>query len=157
MTICLAQGPTATWTSTTDGKHVPVGSRLDYPDNRQFIAIQASEAITQYQAVGISEAYAGSKLTKAIADDSWKIGVAAATMAANAYGWVQVRGVTSVSVLASCAADAILYTTATAGSLDDTSTSQTKVAGIVVTAANTDTTAAADIACFMAIEPFADR
>ena len=42
----------------------------------------------------------------------------------------------NAAVGASCAADVALYTSATAGVLDDTSTSQTKVDGVVAAAAN---------------------
>jgi len=42
---------------------------------------------------------------------------------ASEYGWFAVKGFFSVKVLANCAADKPLYTSATSGSLDDTSSS----------------------------------
>lgn len=152
MTVCISQAPTATWTSTTDGKHIAPGTRLDMPDGKSYIAIQASGAIAQYDAVGMSEAYAGAPLTKAMADDAWKVGVAPVAIAANAYGFVQVRGVCELNVLASCAADVALYTSATAGSLDDTDTSQTEIVGIV--ASEADGGSGGNVAAFMPVEPF---
>ena len=124
-------------------------------DGKEWIYVQANGAIAQYDAVGIDEAGQAAPVTKAMLDDSWKVGVAQVAFADNEYGYVQIRGVAEVNVLASCAADAILYSSATAGSLDDTSTSQTKVAGIIGT--ETAGTAAENVACLMAIEPFADR
>jgi hypothetical protein len=50
------------------------------------------------------------------------LGVAPATIAANSFGWVQVKGVCNVQVAASCAANVRLNTTATAGQLDDDGT-----------------------------------
>ena len=46
-------------------------------------------------------------------------------------------------MLASCAADTQLFSTATAGSLDDASTSQTAVNGIVLTTARGGTAGSA--------------
>jgi hypothetical protein len=48
-----------------------------------------------------------------------QIGIPQITLAANDFAWVAIQGIITVSVLASCAAGAQLYTTATAGSLDD--------------------------------------
>lgn len=76
------------------------------------------------------------------------IGVAMATAADNEYYWAAIgpiaasSGVT-VSALASCAADVKLYTTATAGSVDDTATTQ--IFGLSLTTANGGSTA--NVAC----------
>lgn len=94
--------------------------------------VHANGAITQYDAVGIDEDFECAALTKAIADDGWRIGFAQVAFADNDYGWVAITGSNiRCRLAASCAADVALYTTATAGVLDDATTSQTKVEGVV--------------------------
>ena len=51
----------------------------------------------------------------------------------------------SGNVLANCAADVALYTSATAGKLDDDATAQTKIDGAVTVAANGGATAAVEV------------
>jgi hypothetical protein len=66
--------------------------------------------------------------------------------ASGAFGWALVGpGNGVVSVLANCAIDVLLYSTATAGSLDDASASAKVVVGIKLTTANGGSTA--NVAC----------
>jgi hypothetical protein len=58
------------------------------------------------------------------------IAVALAAVDGSHYGWFQVYGVAEGSVLTLDAADAVQYTSATDGSIDDTSSSQVKLHGI---------------------------
>lgn len=65
------------------------------------------------------------------------VGVARAAFADNEYGWLQVFGVGTVRVAASCAAYTILNSTATAGQIDDDATASAEVIdGIVLDTAN---------------------
>ena len=64
---------------------------------------------------------------------------------ANDYIWVFRQGAGRIRALANCAADARLYTSATSGAVDDTSTSQREVGGLRLK--NTVGGAAADEAC----------
>jgi hypothetical protein len=134
--INLAGGSEATPSQT-------LGTQLTATDMSQWVYISASEAIAQYDVVGITEAYAGAKITKALVDTAENIGFAPAALSSGEYGWVQLTGVGTINVLASCAADAVLYSCATAGSLDDDSTSQTKVHGIKLTSARGGTAGSA--------------
>lgn len=105
-------------------------------DGSQWEYVQASGAIAAYDAVGISELGVAAALTKALADAQYGIGFAQVAFADTEYGWVLRRGKGSnykVNVLTLYAADAAMYTTATAGKLDDTSASQTKISGVVGT------------------------
>jgi acetylglutamate kinase len=114
-----------------------LGVKVSTEDAGTFMYVHASGAITQYDAVGIDENYEAAALTKAIADDGHMIGFAQVAFDDNDYGWVCVNGSNiNVRVAASCAADVSLYTTSTAGVLDDTSASQTKIQGITAVAAN---------------------
>ena len=59
------------------------------------------------------------------------------------YAWVQLTGTCTINVLASAAANVILYSSATAGSLDDTATSHTRVDGIKLSTARGGTAGSA--------------
>ena len=120
-----------TGTSSDEGNDFVVGKCVTASSGQKYMYVHASAAISQYDVVGISEAFEAAPLTKAMADDGWLIGAAQVALADNAFGWVCVGGVAEINVLASCAPDVALYTTGTAGKLDDNSTSQTKIDGIV--------------------------
>lgn len=141
-------------TQPTSTANAGMLNRFCAEDGKEYAYVQANGAIAQYDVVGIDEAGQAAKLTKAMADDGWKIGVAQVAFADNEFGYVQIRGVTTLNVLANCAADAVLYTSGTAGSLDDDATSQTKIQGIVATAAVGGS--AGSVAGFAAIEPYAE-
>lgn len=114
-----------------------LGDCVSGQDGTEFQYCQSSGIITQYDWVGIDENNQAASLTKAMADDGFKIGVAQVTTADNDGVWVATEGRNlNGNVLASCAADVALYTSATAGHLDDTSASQTKIDGVVAVAAN---------------------
>jgi len=153
MGYLIGSNPGATVANLTDGKAFGLGDRLDSHNGNTYVYVQANGAIVAYDAVGIDENFQAAKLTKTMTDAGWKIGVAQVGFADDEYGWVAVRGSSSlkVKVLGACAADASLYTSGTAGSLDDASTSQTRIDGIVIlTAAATAATAAS---CLIAVEP----
>lgn len=94
--------------------------------------VHAAGAITQYAWVSIDESFEAAMLTKALADKREGIGVAQVAFADNDYGWVLVRGSGTGLFKASCVQDVALYTSATAGYLDDDATAQTKVLGPVL-------------------------
>jgi hypothetical protein len=129
-------GLTKTGTTTDDqGREFALGTQAALQDGSVYEYVQAAEAITQYQVVGITEAGQASKLTKALADAGRRIGVAQVAFADNDFGWVCKRSgadTVKVRVAANCLPNERLYTTGTAGSLDDTSASQTAVFGIVL-------------------------
>lgn len=106
-------------------------------DGTMWVYVQANGAIAQYDFVGIDENYQAACLTDAMAGDGWIIGAAQVAFADNDYGWVAIKGSNiSGNVLVSCAADVALYGSATAGSLDDSSTTGTvKIEGVVAVAA----------------------
>ena len=127
-------------TTTADFK---LGECVEGSDGTKWTYVQASGAIAQYDAVAIDENFQAAALTKALADAGQTVGVAQAAFTDDYYGWVALKGTNiSVNVLASCAADAQLYTTGTAGKLDDASTSQTAIDGIVIVTAASGATQA---------------
>jgi hypothetical protein len=130
--------------TTTDGSGAEfvLGQCEKGADGTVFMYVQAGAAITQYQAVGIDENFQASPLTKTMADDGWMVGFAQIAASDNDFFWLCMEGSNiNVQVAGSCAADVSLYTTSTAGVLDDTSASQTKVQGVTAVAANATTSA----------------
>ena len=85
---------------------------------------------SQVSPLAISPTYDASALTKALADQGCMFGVAVVAITATYYGWVLVSGPAYVTLKNSCLPNVPLYTTATAGMLDDTSASQTRIYGI---------------------------
>jgi len=72
------------------------------------------------------------------------VGFAQTAIASSYYGWVALNGVVKVNLLVSCQPKVPLYTTSTAGSLDDTTVSAGFIQGIV---ANTSATSASAPFC----------
>lgn len=138
--------------TTTDGEGAPfnLGTIVAGPSGDEFMLVQAGAALTTVTgnplAICIDENFQAQLLTKALVLAGHKVGwCPQIVIADNAFFWARIRGVFDIRVGASCAADITLYTTATAGRLDDTSggataNSQVPVAGVViVTAASAST------------------
>lgn len=135
--------------SDFDAPGFVLGETVKTGDGGVYMYVHASGAITQYDAVGIDENYEAAALTKAIVDDGHMIGFAQVAFADNDYGWVAIKGSNiQCRVAINCAADAALYSSATAGVLDDDSSSQTKVDGVVAVTAVTAATNTEVIATF---------
>lgn len=125
-------------TDTPTTQEWVLGTTAPGTDNSEWVYVQASGAITQYDWVAIDENFQAAAGTKALADAGHQVGFAQVAFADNDYGWIATKGTNiSVRAAASCAADTILYTSGTAGVLDDASTSQTEIKGVTaVTAAS---------------------
>lgn len=132
--------PSAT-TGASDGYDNPphgAGDLVFGNDGSEWEYVKAATTINQYDCVAIDNAGNASQITKALADTySYMIGFAQIAIASGSYGWVCRRGGNiQVNVLTGTSANAPLYTTATAGALSSTSTSQDLITGVVVTTAN---------------------
>lgn len=126
--------------TTTDGAgaEFALGTQVTATDGQVWVYAQAGGAITAYDWVAIDENFQMVAGTKALADAGHAVGFAQAAFDDNDMGWVCVHGKNiSVNTLASCAPDVQLYTSGTAGKLDDTSASQTLIRGVVQVAAAT--------------------
>ena len=130
--VDIAAVVAGTGTSSDEGDQFALGTKVDFTDGQMYMRVHAATAITQYDAVGIDEDFEASALTKAMADDAWTIGTCQITVADNEFFWVALEGSGNLKVrcAANCAPDVSLYTTGTAGILDDTAASQTKIEGI---------------------------
>lgn len=117
--------------------------------------VQADGAKTQYFVYAIDHAgQLGAGVTQTTDDTApLLLGIPqqATSFADNEYGWVFVGpGAARVRVLASCAIDVLIYTTATAGALDDASASAKVVQGLKITTVNGGS--AADQPCWAATQ-----
>lgn len=109
-----------------------LGKEVKGTSGSEWLFVKAGSAVTQYFTVGIDEDHNAYPLTKAMADDGWRVGFAQVALTKDNYGWVAVKGSDIKAFgLAGCLPDVALYTSGTAGKLDDTSASQTKINGLV--------------------------
>jgi hypothetical protein len=121
----------------TQGKGFGLGDRHIDQTGNEYVYVQAGVGgITANFVATIDEAYGAVMVSTSNDARGDLLGVAPATIAANSFGWVQVKGVCNVQVAASCAANVRLNTTATAGQLDDDGTAGSITCdGIVLTTA----------------------
>lgn len=136
----------ATATNTTPvlggGKGFTVGTRTQTQDGKEFIFVQSATSIAAGDVVAVaSDTGIAAGLTTATSAASEAIGVAKAALASGDYGWVQIYGAVGVKVLGSCAKSVLLYSTTTAGSVDDATASNYQVTGIQLLSTNPSATA----------------
>lgn len=115
-----------------------VGTRADGNGGSEWIYCVASGAIaSQGQVVTLTPTtWAAALLGTANDARGNLVGVANGAITDAQYGWVQVRGPCVVQVAASCAANVLLNTTATAGQIDDDATTGAyTITGIFLTTA----------------------
>ena len=108
-----------------------VGTTVNLDDGGQAVYVQAASAVAQYDAVSVRFDNTVVPITTTNSANSKAVGFAQTSIASAAYGWVQIGGKPVVKLAASCLPAVPLYTTATAGTLDDTAVSGGLVAGIV--------------------------
>ena len=128
----------------TSGKAFKLGSRVQTHDGKQYIWCKnlSSNAIYSIGTIdGSNYNFVG--LTTTTAATAETIGVLQVAMASDEYGWVQVAGRTKVKVSGLCAKSIILWTTSTAGQLDDATASNYAVLGINLLSTNPSSTATA--------------
>lgn len=159
---------TATYSIDTTKPEYPappfaVGTRATGSDNSEYVFVKNAAATAS--AAGdvfyfVPTTFAATKLSTSNDARGNLVGVAVSaipgtTGTVTGYGWAQVKGQATASVLTLAAANVRLNTTATAGSLDDDGTAGSmQVQGIYLTTANSGGTTAAT-ACIMNY-PFVD-
>lgn len=119
-----------------------VGQRAVGTGGSVFMFCLSTAGTTINQAVGITEStlsvspavvaftYDAAALTKTLADQGCMFGASVNAITATYYGWVLIEGPAYVTLKNACLPNVPLYTTASAGMLDDTSASQTRIYGI---------------------------
>lgn len=111
-----------------------VGSICRGSNGGDWIYVQFQGGVAQYESVHIDSSFNARQLTPALAITPGLIGFDQASASTSDYGWVPISGKVTIKVLGSCAKDVPLYTTDTAGSLDDltASLSQHQLQGIAI-------------------------
>lgn len=124
------------------GKNFTLGTVAEGPGGKQYVYVQSASAIAAYDVVHIpSDTNIAAGLTTALSAASEGIGVAPVAIASGEYGWVQIYGPTKVSVAGACAKSVTLYSTTTAGRLDDATASNYEIRGIQILSTNPSSTA----------------
>ena len=152
---------TATYASTSAGSTslfpVTPGSRVTTSNNGVYMFVRAESDIAAYDAVIMSTFADSASLTpvmravpvtttNAAALGYNMVGFAQNAIASSYYGWVGINGLLKVNLLIACNPKVPLYTTSTAGKLDDTTVSSGYIQGIV---ANTSATSASAPYCMV--------
>ena len=126
----------------TDNTHetaqFAVGSRTADSQGNEFVYAQASGAISaSYAAIIEGANFQAKVLTKTLLDanEAAPIGWPQVAVADDEYAWFQTDGAADIRVNASAGAKSELYTTSTAGQLDDSAGSQTKILRVRLTTA----------------------
>jgi hypothetical protein len=152
---------TATYASTSAGSTslfpVTPGSRVTTSNNGVYMFVRAESDIAAYDAVIMSTFADSASLTpvmravpvtttNAAALGYNMVGFAQNAIASSYYGWVGINGLLKVNLLIACNPKVPLYTTSTAGKLDDTTVSSGYIQGVV---ANTSATSASAPFCMV--------
>lgn len=120
------------------------GTTTVLDDGGMAIYVVAKENITQYSAVSIGENFSIRMLETSIAANNRSFAVAQVSLQSGQYGWVTRGGRFAVRLAVNCAAGAQLYTTSTAGVLDDAVVSNGIIFGcFAITSISTATVATA--------------
>lgn len=108
------------------------GTLVNLADGGQAMYVKSStSALSTYAAVSIGQNGVATMLTTTNGGASPRVGFAQTSIATSAYGWVQLGGQVQVNVAAQCSSSVPLFTTSTAGVLDDATVTAGYVMGLV--------------------------
>ena len=108
-----------------------LGTTVNLSDGGQAVYVRAASTVATYAAVSVLVDNTVVPLTTTNSAGSKAVGFAQTSIASAYYGWVQLGGKPRVSVLVGCQPNVPLFTTSTAGSLDDATVTAGLVAGLV--------------------------
>lgn len=124
-----------------------VGTIVNLNDGGQAMYVKAStSALSTYAAVSIGAGGVATMLTTTNGLGNARVGFAQTSIATSNYGWVQLGGQPLVNLASQCKPSVPLFTTSTAGVLDDASVSNGYVAGIVAQTSISNATAVTTLA-----------
>lgn len=135
--IVLAQALTV----ESDVQKLALGTTVQDERGNTYTYVQAASQLDKYGAASILGDGTAIALTTTAAASSKRIGIPQLTLTSGYYGWVQTAGKALVKLAANCAPNVPLYTTATAGVLDDAVVSQGLVLGTVAETSISNATA----------------
>jgi len=121
--------------TTLTSTQIPLGTVVSTNDGGTAKYVQVLSAVNAFNAVVIGVDNVASNLTTTNAADTSgigkEVGWAQTSIAISSYGWVQTSGRPKGKLAADCADRVTLFTTATAGVLDDATVSAALIAGVV--------------------------
>lgn len=128
MGVVVGGNITKSYANLTDGTSFGLGDRYEDHRGNEYVFVQAGSAVAQFDACIIG-ALSGDPTYQAFPVTSTNVagaqmggpfvGVAQAAAASAEYFWACIYGRSRVTVLTACLPNVPLYTTATAGALDD--------------------------------------
>lgn len=136
--------------TTVDSSSSPAwttGAETKLSDGGVAIYIRATSAISQYDAVVLANdtsavgGLGAVPVTTTNAATSSRIAFAQTAIGSSNYGWVQTGGRPLCTLAANCAPNVPLYTSATAGVLDDATLSQGLIGGAIAETTISNSTA----------------
>ena len=142
-------GPLVGGTFAIDGElsaRFAPGTVVDLSDGGIAVYVSAASTISQYMTVIVDEHNAAFPITTTNAATNKRVAHAQTSIASAYFGWVQVGGSPKVQLAANCAPAVPLFTTATAGVLDDATVSESVVLGLVSAVSISNATAVTCIA-----------
>ncbi len=122
------------------------GTVVNLSDGGQACYVQATSEISQFACVLIGAGASARMSTTTLAVATKRVGFAQCSIASAFYGWVQLGGTPKVNLAANCAPNVPLFTTATAGVLDDTTVSAAMVAAVTAQTTISNATAVTIVA-----------
>lgn len=136
-------------TQTDSSAQFAPGTLVNLSDGGQAIYVLSStSAVSTYAAVIIGVDANVDMVTTTNAVNCKRIGFAQTSIATGYYGWVQMGGLVKVNLAANCDDNVALFTTATAGVLDDTTITAAYIMGVTNTVTISNATAVTCIAAY---------
>lgn len=134
--------------ATTANKAFAIGQQECGSNGADYVYTRAAAAVVASDVVSILVDGTVTPLTTVNASVGSAIGFAQTAIASGSFGWVALRGPNlQVNVLANCAPEVMLFTTSTAGSLDDATVTLGLVVGVMTQAAATSNATAHTAIC----------
>lgn len=135
MTTIISGIVTPPFTENSSTANIKVGTRVELSDGGVAVYCQADSEVAQFNAVAIESDWGVVNATTTTVTEasgtSRSLGFAQTSIASGNYGWIQLSGRPKCKLAANCADKVALYTTATAGTLDDAVVSIAEVYGAV--------------------------
>lgn len=120
----------------------PLGTLVNLSDGGQAMYVKSSvSALSTYAAVSIGLNGIATMALTANMETTPRMGFAQTSIGTSKYGWVQLGGQVLVNLAANCDDNVPLFTTTTAGVLDDATASTGYVMGLVATRTISNATA----------------
>lgn len=117
-----------------------VGTRTLASDGSEWIYVSSGAAISAYSTLWINSSFVANMILPALAITAGNVGFSETVSCSTSaqYFWAMVRGNPTLRVAANCNAAVPLYTTDTAGVVDDltVSLSQHQIQGLIATTSN---------------------